>query len=242
MTPNILIIFLALLFLLGGIGIFVTNQKKERSERRNSWIKYVVYFFVISTLFASIIFFPALFGAFCILIVLGGGFEMIRLQRNSCRLDWRVWSVYFSAYIAVSVLFCLFGFENQDIQLFTLITVCSFDAFSQISGQLFGKRKICPRISPAKTIGGTVGGAIVSMFVCVIAGRGMGWDLSLILPMGLGIAAFSFFGDIAASYVKRQCGVKDFGRVFPGHGGFLDRFDSLIVAGAFVNLLKLIWI
>jgi len=57
--------------------------------------------------------------------------------------------------------------------------------------------------------------------------------------IGLGIAMASFLGDMAASYVKRQFGVKDFGRIFPGHGGFLDRFDSLILAGAFVYLFQL---
>jgi len=54
--------------------------------------------------------------------------------------------------------------------------------------------------------------------------------------MGLGIASASFAGDLTASYVKRQFAVKDFGRTFPGHGGFLDRFDSFIFAGAFVYL------
>ena len=235
MTAIFLFIFLLLLFIFGGIGIFVANRKKEQSEKRNSWIKYFVYFLIINTLFASIMYFPALFATFCFLIVLGGSYEMIRLQRSSQQPA----IMYLSAYVPVSLLFCLFGFENQDIQSFTLLTVCSFDAFSQLSGQLFGKRKICPRISPSKTIGGTIGGTMISMIVCVIAGRGMSWDMSLILMMGLGVALASFFGDMAASYVKRQFGVKDFGHTFPGHGGFLDRFDSLILAGAFVYLFQL---
>ena len=235
MTSVFIFIFLLLLSILGGIGIFFTNRKKEQNERRNSWIKYFVYLLIVNTLFGSMMYCPVLFTAFCILIVLGGGFEMIRLQRSSSQPA----VVYFLAYIPVSVLFCFYGFENQNIQSFTLLAVCSFDAFSQLSGQLFGKRKICPRISPSKTIGGSIGGTIISMSVCVIAGSSMGWNNTLILTMGLGIAVASFLGDMAASYVKRQFGVKDFGRTFPGHGGFLDRFDSLILAGAFVYLFQL---
>jgi len=161
-SKNILFIFLLFLFLLGGIGIFVTNRKKEQNERRNSWIKYSVYFLIINTLFVSMMYFPTLFSTFCILIVLGGAFEMIRLQRNSHQ---PVWYGFFPAYLIAAVLFCIFSLESQDIQSFTLLTVCSFDAFSQLSGQLFGKRKICPRISPAKTIGGTIGGTIISIVV-----------------------------------------------------------------------------
>ena len=57
--------------------------------------------------------------------------------------------------------------------------------------------------------------------------------------MGLGVVFASFTGDLAASYVKRQFAVKDFSRIFPGHGGFLDRFDSFIFAGAFMYLFQL---
>ena len=236
MTSNTIFIFLLLLFVFGGIGIFVTNRKKEKNEKRHSWIKYSVYFLIVNTLFASIIYCPTLFSIFCILIVLGGGFELIRLQYQ---LTGHGFGMILLAYIPVSVLFCFFGFVEQNILSFTLLIVCSFDAFSQLSGQLLGKRKICPKISPEKTIGGTVGGTIISITVCVIAGCTMKWDVIFSSIIGLGIAVVSFAGDLSASYVKRQAGVKDFGRAFPGHGGFLDRFDSLILAGAFMYLFQL---
>jgi len=182
-----------------------------------------------------------LFSALCALIVFGGGFELIRLQFSSHHLKCIRFSILFGIFIFASLLFCLFGIGEQEIQSFTLLIVCSFDAFSQLSGQLFGKRKICPRISPNKTIGGTIGGTIVSMIVSVIAGYHTGWDITYGLGMGLGIVAASFTGDLAASYVKRQFSIKDFSRIFPGHGGFLDRFDSLIFAGAFVYLFQFCW-
>jgi phosphatidate cytidylyltransferase len=55
--------------------------------------------------------------------------------------------------------------------------------------------------------------------------------------LGIGIATFAFFGDISASFIKRKFGVKDFSHLIPGHGGFLDRFDSLIFSGLFIYVI-----
>jgi len=238
MTSNILFSFLLFLFVLGAIGIFVTNLKKELQKRRNAWLKYSVYFLIVNTLFISIMYCQMLFSVLCALIVCGGVFELIRLQFSTHQLKRLRFSIIFGIFIFVSLLFCLFGIGERDIQSFTLLIVCSFDAFSQLSGQLFGKRKICPHISPNKTVGGTIGGTFVSMVVSVIAGYHAGWDITHALVMGLGIAMASFAGDLSASYVKRQYAIKDFSRIFPEHGGFLDRFDSLIFAGAFVYLFQ----
>jgi len=236
MTSSVLFIFLLFLFIFGGIGIFVINRKKEKLERQNAWVKYFVYFLIINTLFASMMYSRALSCTLFVLIVLGGCYELICLQLSSYSLKCFRFSMFIGIFTIISLLFCLFGFGERDFQVFTLLIVCSFDAFSQISGQLFGKRKICPRISPGKTVSGTIGGTIISMMISIIAGYYTGWNIMKSSIMGLGISSASFTGDLSASYVKRQFGVKDFGRIFPGHGGFLDRFDSFIFAGAFVYL------
>jgi phosphatidate cytidylyltransferase len=223
------------------MGIFVINLKKDKPERKYAWTKYFVYFLIINTLFASILFCRTLSCALFVLIVLGGSFELISLQFSSHQIQSFRFGIFFGVFVLASLLFCLFGFGKQDFQAFTLLIVCSFDAFSQLSGQLFGKRKICPRISPAKTFGGTIGGTIVSMMVSAIAGYCTGWNIIMVSIMGLGITLASFTGDLAASFVKRQFTVKDFSRIFPGHGGFLDRFDSFIFAGAFVYLFQFYW-
>ena len=239
MTSNILFIFLLFLFVLGGMGIFVINLRKEKQERQNAWMKYFIYFLIVNTLFASIMYSRVLSGALFVLIVLGGGFELMSLQLRSHQLKCFRFGIFYGIFTLVGLLFCLFGFGEQEFQAFTLLIVCSFDAFSQLSGQLFGKRKICPRISPDKTVGGAIGGTIVSMMVSSITGYLSGWDIIKVSVMGLGIVVASFTGDLAASFVKRHFSVKDFSRIFPGHGGFLDRFDSFIFAGAFVYLFQL---
>lgn len=239
MDSEVFLLVLLILFAIGAIAIHVISRKKGKPEKINAWKKYAVYFFIINSLFVSIIYVPTLFKIICFLIAFGGAFEILRLQISSHqRIAWGKFGLYFSMYIAVAVLFCFFAFANKDIQLLTVFTVCVFDAFSQLSGQLFGKRKITPNISPNKTLGGLVGGAIAALIFGVIVSFNSTFGVISVMILILFAAMASFFGDLAASYVKRQYAVKDFSRILPGHGGILDRFDSLIVAGAAMVLLN----
>ena len=101
------------------------------------------------------------------------------------------------------------------------------DTFAYFSGRFFGKKKLCPEISPKKTIAGAVGGTIfgtlAGVLVFWLAGYSPVYGL-IALPLSI----VSQFGDLAASVIKRRFGVKDYGKIFPGHGGVLDRFDSII--------------
>ena len=122
--------------------------------------------------------------------------------------------------------------------MYVYLVVAFFDGFSQVSGQLFGRHRITPRISPAKTVEGSVGGLIAAILAGV-ALRGLP-DISVMRALILcGEIVFgAFAGDLAASWVKRKSGVKDFGGLLPGHGGVLDRFDSLLFAGPVVLAIR----
>lgn len=121
------------------------------------------------------------------------------------------------------------------------------DSFAYIFGRLFGKRKMCPAISPNKTIVGAVcgiiGGGIGSplIFMAVVTATTPHRVINLI-PLFLCCllcAVIAEVGDLAASVIKRRYGVKDFGNLFPGHGGMMDRFDSVIfVMPLFFTFLK----
>ncbi len=101
------------------------------------------------------------------------------------------------------------------------------DTFAYFSGMLFGNKKLCPNISPKKTIAGAIGGTAFG----TAAGVLVFWlaDKNPLLGLiALPLSVVSQFGDLAASVIKRRFGVKDYGKIFPGHGGVLDRFDSII--------------
>ena len=235
------LLFLFALFAIGAVAIHIISRKKEKPQKISAWKKFFVYFFVIYSIFLSILYVPVLFRAICFLVALGGAFEIVRLQlKSQQRLAWRKFCLYFSMYIALAILFLFFAFESVEIQMLTVFTVCTFDAFSQLSGQLFGKRKITPRISPNKTLGGLVGGTCSALILGIIANFNSEFGIISVIILILFVVAASFVGDLAASYVKRQYAVKDYGSLLPGHGGILDRFDSLIVAGAVIFLLKII--
>lgn len=121
------------------------------------------------------------------------------------------------------------------MRLKLLITFCAAitsDSFALFVGKLFGKNKLCPTISPKKTIEGAIGG-IVSGYAIVlalgyIANRYFNTNISYIhfVILGAILPALSQIGDLVASAFKRECGVKDFGTIMPGHGGIMDRLDS----------------
>ena len=119
---------------------------------------------------------------------------------------------------------------NQNLEyrlIFIIVSIISLcDIFAYLIGKKFGKNKIFPKISPNKTIEGYIGGAFCSLFLFTIIFLYYDLkDLSLILYVILIIIA-SFVGDLYVSLFKRKLHIKDLGKLFPGHGGVLDRIDS----------------
>lgn len=144
--------------------------------------------------------------------------------------------------------------ESQDFGfvLVWLVFLIGFgsDTFAYFAGRLFGKHKLAKELSPKKTIEGSIGGIIGAMILCAVYGyfmfkSGKIEDLSklkwLILMGGVG-SILSQIGDLVASAIKRQTGIKDFGKLLPGHGGILDRFDSNFFTAPFVYFIMTIFI
>ena len=109
------------------------------------------------------------------------------------------------------------------------------DIFAYFTGMLLGKHKLIPDVSPKKTVEGSLGG----IFFCtlsfvlygVVVGAAFNMRISLVflLISGVIVSVVSQIGDLIMSVIKRQYGVKDYGRIFPGHGGMVDRFDSVLI-------------
>ena len=104
------------------------------------------------------------------------------------------------------------------------------DTAAYFVGRAIGRHKLCPRISPGKTIEGAVAGLAAAVMVAAALGRWLGLPLSHGLALGALIGVFGQLGDLSKSVLKREAGVKDAGALIPGHGGVLDRFDSLLFA------------
>ncbi len=108
------------------------------------------------------------------------------------------------------------------------------DTFAYFSGKLFGKHKLIPDISPNKTVEGSIGAVVGTVLVFGAYGLvvqftlGLGVHYGWLLLLGALCSVVAQFGDLAASEIKRECGVKDFGNLIPGHGGLVDRVDSLL--------------
>ena len=229
--------YIILLFsLLGGIGIYFAGKKRNPTERKRNWLKYFTYFFIVVFLYGCICFAENIFTWVCLLIAFAGLLEIIRLQKKNPQKRNVFYPILF-VYVIVSVVFYFFSGLSQSLLLYVLFTVCTFDAFCQIAGQLFGKNKICPQLSPNKTFEGLFGGLFMTICTFFIIGKILKFSVLLTIIAGFSICLFSFVGDLSASWVKRKYGVKDFSSALPGHGGFLDRFDSFITAGAFIYLL-----
>ncbi len=136
------------------------------------------------------------------------------------------------------------GYEGRNVLLiaFLVIVVQGSDVMQYVWGKLIGRTRIAPRLSPSKTVEGLVGGALSAMAL----GAGLYW----ITPFSPGQAAalslvivlMGFFGGIVMSAIKRDRQIKDWGHLIPGHGGFLDRLDSVIFsAPIFYHLTRYWW-
>lgn len=132
------------------------------------------------------------------------------------------------------------------IYLVWLIFICSWgsDTCAYCIGVLFGKHKLAPVLSPKKSIEGAIGGIFGASLIALIYGIVM-WKLNIITGNTIGIwvliagigSAFSQIGDLAASGIKRNFDIKDYGKLIPGHGGIMDRFDSVFFTAPFVFYL-----
>lgn len=113
------------------------------------------------------------------------------------------------------------------------------DTFAYICGKLFGKHKLYEKISPKKTVEGFIGGMLFTQIAAFLIFRYMEIEASLVFWMctALGISVIGTIGDLIESRYKRQAGVKDSGSIMPGHGGILDRLDSILFAAPFIFLI-----
>lgn len=222
------------MFALGAFLMFLIHrtQNPGPDRIRTDWLKYGVFLVIISGLLMAAWAGRVLITIILALLIVAGCQEFRRgLRESVCRTA--LYSLVFAVFLSLCLGHLLLG--NSTVWsasfAFVLLVVASTDAFSELWGRLVGRRKLCSQLSPGKTWGGFVGGIATSVVYAVI--------LSFLLPcssiwlaalIGLVVAASAVAGDLAFSYIKRRLNIKDFSNTLPGHGGLLDRFDSLVIA------------
>jgi CDP-diglyceride synthetase len=146
--------------------------------------------------------------------------------------------------LALFACFGLIGFGREDYSrlalLCIIVSVCLSDTFAYFVGSMLGRHKLCPAISPKKSVEGAVGGLIGGALGGVIVYFAQKlWSFPpASLPLLIGVCFLAGlvgqFGDLFSSTFKRWAGIKDFGKIFPGHGGIMDRVDSALFAAPVV--------
>lgn len=155
-----------------------------------------------------------------------------------------------SSLVFMTTLYITIGFTSivmlRDLPHGNLLILLVFigawvtDGAAYFVGRAFGKHKLIPDVSPKKTVEGAIGGSVFCAISFVVFGIAAGKvaassaNLIEMIVSGLAISAISQFGDLIASLIKRHYGIKDYGKLFPGHGGVMDRFDSIIAIAPFL--------
>jgi len=220
------------LFSVGALLIHAGHRREKVSAERlrGDWIKYGVYAAIINALWASAFLGSGAAAALLGGISIGGGVEVGRIMPRRHRVATGTAAAILFA-VALGHLMAPRRPGWAAAFAFVVVVTAATDSFAQLCGRLLGRRKLCPRLSPEKTIAGLVGGLAAAVAVAVVLGFLLpGADGRQLALLGLLIGAGAVTGDLLFSAIKRAAGVKDFSRLLPGHGGILDRFDSLLVA------------
>lgn len=221
------------------VFIIIEYMKVSRTPHKKliqSALLILTTFQYLALCFESFHFFQAMIPILCLWIV--PGLVIFQAAVTEIVLIFAVtfgmsFTIYYLSHVpAITTLHAKLGLvPDQAIMAVVILVILTWgnDVFQFICGKAFGKRKIVPLISPNKTLGGFIGGMICTTVVSVLATPPlMGLSLKAALLLGPIIFISGVFGDLFFSTVKRNVGTKDFSDALPGHGGLLDRMDSLI--------------
>lgn len=162
----------------------------------------------------------------------------------------RICMAAFSALVVPYALSALVRILNMDYGRFyilvALILAFVSDSGAYFAGRMFGKHKLAPVISPKKTVEGLIGGILSSvafmLLYCLVLQFFFQFTMDYVSAVIYGVfgSLGSVLGDLVFSVIKRQSGIKDYGKIMPGHGGILDRFDSMVVVAPMTELLLML--
>ncbi len=140
-------------------------------------------------------------------------------------------------------------YMTNGVYIFGLVFIAAWmcDTFAYFTGRLLGKHKLAPHLSPKKTVEGSLGGILFAVIGCIVYGLIIESATELCANyivlglIGLVLSVVSQIGDLFASLIKREHGIKDYSRMLPGHGGVMDRFDSILAIAAVLMTVAMVF-
>lgn len=213
------------------------------SKERDTWT-FVLILSLGSGMIASSVWFPGyeelfLIGGILLLFVK----DILSATHNTEQTIYLIWGWFYISYILSLAIRILFSTNGIFLFVVTVLTCIACDTLAYFIGIKFGRHKLCPDISPKKSVEGSIAGFIGAVVVCVGAFflsdvfHTVNLSFYFMLIAGISIGIMAQFGDLAASMIKRKFDVKDYSNILPGHGGFLDRVDSILFAIATMYIL-----
>ncbi len=218
---------------------FLTLSPLPRGDHRTlTWVFFVIlplhYLFAWAPWYGMFTIFIPVYAFVFIPIRSALAGEVDRFLERTSRIQWGVLTcVYFLSHLPMLLFLPIRGYEGENAKLlfFVVIVTQLSDVFQYVFGKTMGRRKIAPAVSPGKTWEGLIGGGLAATAL----GASLWWATPF-SPAAAAAMAFilviaGFLGGLVMSAVKRSIGAKDWGKGIPGHGGVLDRLDSLLFAG-----------
>ncbi len=174
------------------------------------------------------------------------GRDTTRFLERTAKTQWGLMiCVYCLSYVPALMTLDIPGYAGRDALLifFLMLTVQSSDVFQYVWGKLLGRRKLAPEISPSKTVEGLIGGVLTSTAVGAVLWWITPFNIWQATLIALAVSVMGFFGGFVLSAIKRDRGVKDWGDIIEGHGGMLDRVDSITFsAPIFFHIIRYWWV
>ena len=216
------------------------------SELSNTALRFISAIVMLAILFGVIAleyYFPMMHAVrwLSVLIMIGAIFETVKCFKNTDYETFNGHAAYFVGFLAWLILMLVSAYfvgARPWIMLWMLMIVVGADVGAWAFGRVFGGDKMWERLSAHKTWSGQIGGIICGTLMSVLFFKYIkpfGNDVVFAVLMGISFSLLSQYGDLTASFIKRNLKIKDFGNIIPGHGGILDRFDG------WIYILPLMW-
>jgi len=217
---------------------FITLSRTPRADHRTlMWVFFVIlplhYLFAWAPWYGMFTIFIPVYAFVFIPIRSAIAGDVDRFLERTSRIQWGVLTcVYFLSHLPMLMYLPINGYAGQNAKLlfFVVMITQMSDVFQYVFGKLFGRRKIAPNVSPGKTWEGFVGGGACAVGLGCAMWRVTPFSPLAAAAMSMLLVAAGFLGGLVMSAVKRSIGAKDWGKGIPGHGGILDRLDSLLFA------------